>query len=286
MSGSYYQEYIKQKQIKEGTYTSRINESIQKKNPPNYANMLTDNQLSAYNWLIAKSIIQPIDEVDKRALTLLLCSNKFQILFKLGSLFGIVTSKPVSNYLSHIKPSIHALVRGLQEKKVLPTAINVDALCKNDQYEVLAFLVSCYIADTAPPPLLEADISRISQWLINIGIEPPLNDKEWFLNTKPLHISSDSLRNGDLFCQLCVVFRPETFNGSIPPTYIPREIKERLNQSLRILADENAIDESDINLTDAIIKGKIDVIITLLQKVHIAYQKRQEQSLKAILTKM
>lgn len=287
-SGSYYAEYQKQKQLKANRKLSSLNNfssKLTQTQTKHIMNSLTDSQLIAYKWLLKKGIIVELENPTQKMVVNQLCMDKFNALFKIGISFGVITSRPQTNMLNHIRPCIASLVEGLQSKGILPNTVNIDLLVRCDKCELLSFMVLCYNASITGPKN-KSTLDIVNQWLLSIGIEPPDSyGGNWF-SVHPLHLVLDPLRNGEIFCELCRVFRPEIFNGAILPASSQRQMIERTHNALKILANSCAIDESDIILAEEIVKGKNDAAERLLVKIHSSYKKREEDFLKVILPKM
>ena len=52
---------------------------------------------------------------------------------------------------------------------------------------------------------------------------------------------------------------------------------ERNRQALMVFAEDGFIDSCDVNLCHDIVRGNQNVIITLLEKIYMAYNKRYQK---------
>jgi hypothetical protein len=110
----------------------------------------------------------------------------------------------------------------------------------------------------------------------------PADGEVWFGGGKVVSLADDRLRNGQLLRSLCIVLRPEIFEGILPPAKASREMVDRNRQSLVILAEEGAIQEDDVELAEAVVRGEPEAIEGILRSVKNWWEERLRGAKKGI----
>ena len=243
----------------------------------NQTNLLTENQQSAYNWLVDLSFISYVDRITKDTFVELILAKKCLCLFRIGKYFGIGVKCPVSAQLHKISNSLRMLFAEMISKNILEKNYDPELVASGDRKTVLTLIVELHQKAMEGSPFIQShpSIKLLSDWLIGFGMIPPYGD-EWFVPTK-LYLVEDPLRNGELFRNLCYVFRPDIYDGLLPPATDQKEMVERNRQALMVFAEDGIIDSCDVNLCKDIVRGNQNVIISLLERIYIAYNKRKEK---------
>ena len=276
MKKGYYSNFLRTKTLKEG---------VPKTKPPKVKRTtpsdLSDVQAETYRWLVDFSIIPVIDVPTREALVASVCDLRFQALFKLGRIFNVIVNPPASGDFHAALHSLGRLVRGLQEKGVLPLNVDVNKLARREKPVVLELLntLHSWSVKGAARVMANSTASVISQWLFSLGLAPMIGD-DWF--NPSLSLMEDRVRNGELLRSLCVVFRPEVFEPPLPPAKTPREMVERNRQALVILAEEGAVAKIDIQRAEDIVRGTTDAAEAVLIKVKREYERRQKQMVDGV----
>lgn len=278
MKTGYYSNFLHSKALKAGVTTVQVKRTV-KKPQPIHAD-LSDIQTSAYNWMVDSGLIRVLDNVNRDTLVEALTAAKFQSLFKIGRYFGVAVSQPRSDELSLVTNAITFLIRGLQEKGVIPLTVSIEKIVRKDRNHVLDLLVLMYqCAIKGPRATSLAKLAELSNWLLSLGLSPSPNE-DWFSGHSSL--LEDKGRNGELLCSLCSVLRPVMFDEPVPPAKSPREMAERNRQALAILCEEGVIERSDVQRAEDIVRGTTDALEIIVGKVKREYDKRQEQMMNQI----
>lgn len=235
---------------------------------------LSENQLGAVNWLIDCSLIQYQDQITKDKLVQLVTEKNFLLLFKIAGLFGVKIPFPNSSKMTKQKESISLLITELQNKNVITTHVDKDLILRCNKKAILNLIECLYLKAMEGSPYHKSFCSyqTISNWLIDLGMIPPYGE-DWFSGVD-LYLMEDSLRNGEVFRKLCYIFRPDVYEGVLPPATDAKEIMKRISQSLMMLAEDGIIDKEDIQLGPSIVRGDIPVIYQILTKIYYSYLKR------------
>lgn len=270
MNKGYYATFL-QKKVLESGKPKQI-KRIEKKAQPTD---LSDVEADACRFLVESSVIQPIEPQTRAILSASLTGSRFRGLFALGRLLNIRASPPTGGDFAGTVKAVAFLVAGLQEKGALPLTTSVDRIVKNSVPDVMHVLVGCHqyvLREMSGPSTLRA----ISTWLRSLGMRPVVGD-EWFARKLPL--LEDRARNGELMRNMCIVFRPEVFDEKPPPATTAVEMAKRNRQALAVLAEEGAIETSDIGRADDIVRGANDAFETILMKVKVEYERREKSAL-------
>ena len=280
MGKGYLDQYQDTKALKNGTFrksTRRIS-----RNQKSAKVGLTDLQLSAYQFFQDKGFLPLYDALTPSSLLECLVSKHFLALFRIGSYFKIFVTPPQNNQLSNIMTPMRRLLSGLQEKHIIPLDISAEQIARENQNEVFRLLVSMFnYAVNGEGKSISARLEELSNWLISLGIFPP-NGVSWFTSGRPLYLIEDPLRNGDLLRSLCIVMRPEVYEQKPPPASTPKEMVERVRQSLAMLSEDGLIDSSDVLLAESVVQGTTNAAEKILEKAMKAYETKQHIALSNI----
>jgi hypothetical protein len=239
-SKSYYANFLKSKSLPLKPATARTRSTL----PP--TRELSDLQRAAYNWLVDNGVLTLIDNIDQDSLVEIVSAHDYAVFHKIGRLFALKFARGRS-----LKETLRGMVQSFHEKGILPTSIVVDRLVHNDPNEVLSVLVYCHQFARRDRFSEDAAAADLSDWLTKLGIQPPVES--------PPSLLHDRVRNGDLLRDLCVVLRPELFQGVMPPARSPQEMVTRIRQSLAILAEEKAVENPTILSPEDIVRGNMGI---------------------------
>ncbi|OHS97385.1 hypothetical protein TRFO_36390 [Tritrichomonas foetus] len=273
MGKGYYEQFQATKALKTGTTRPipRVKKEIKTTKTG-----LTDLQISAYQFFQEKGFLPLFDIPLPELLIQSMVSKHFLSLFKIGAYFKVFVTPPQSDQLSQILTPLRRLLNEMKEKQIIPIGINPEQIVRENHEELLQFLVSSYewAVKGGGGSTLAARLQKLSEWLISLGIYPPIGNA-WFTNGRPLYLIEDPLRNGDLFRSLCIVMRPELYEPRPPPASTPREMVERVRQALAILSEDGLIDQDDILCAEEIVRGTTDAAEVILEKAMKSYEKKQ-----------
>ena len=271
--GMGFLEIYKERQILQKTGKKGVNIALKRL----HSNLLTQKQLAAYNWLVNLSFLQYIDNINKDTFVELILSRKCLCLFRIGKYFGIGVKCPVSAQLYKVTEALRLLFTEFLSKNILEKSVDPELVAGGDRRTVLNLIVSLHqkAMEGAPFAPAHPSIKILNDWIISFGMIPPYGD-DWFSQTK-LYLVEDPMRNGEVFRNLCYVFRPDIYDGPLPPATDQKEMVERNRQALMVFAEDGFIDSCDVNLCHDIVRGNQNVIITLLEKIYMAYNKRYQK---------
>jgi hypothetical protein len=238
--------------------------------------------LSAYHWLVDISVLKLLDTPNLATIAEAFSASNFLALFKVAKFFGVVVTSPRS---ARLQETVSAVIQSLQEKLILPVSVNVSQLIQKDKIEIAKVIVSLHETALNRKKASEASLQELSDWLLSLGLIPS-NGEEWFGRKQTFSFTEEKLRNGDLFRSLCIVFRPEIFEGILPPVNVTQEMIERNRQSLTILADEGVISKYQINLAEKIVQGIPEVIEEILRNVKESWEERRRIASERIERKL
>ena len=274
----YYANFLRTKSLKKG----QIKKDLPKKKVMQKAGLgLSDVQAMCYQWLVDNSIIKVLDNPTRESLVDAVTVSKFQALFKIGRFFNVVVSPPNSQDIRVIAKSLTLLIRALQEKSILPVDTDIDRIVRKDRSEVTNLLVNLHqwAVKGMRKGMSNSRKEFISKWLSSLGLRPAIGD-DWFNNK--LSLMEDKVRNGELLRSLCVAFRPEVFEGPLPPAKSPREMVERVRQALVVLAEEGAIQNADIQKAEDMVRGTTDAAEIVILKAKKEYEKREKMMIEKV----
>lgn len=267
---------------------SSIKKTKKKTEKVSVQNILSDIQISAYEWLHEKGVLPLIDNPTKHNLVSFLIDKNFLAIFKIGAIFKVFVTPPKNAQLSRIIIPLQRLLDEMKEKRIIPIDIDHDLIAKGNADEILRFLTFSYEFSIIGNEIdgLPVRLKKMSDFLLSLGIYPPPNSgKAWFTNGRPLYLIEDPIRNGEVFRSLCIVVRPEIFESKPPPAKTPREMAERIRQALVILSEDGFIDEDDVFAAESIVRGTTDTAEKILEKFMKSYEKKQQAILKNVSIK-
>ena len=193
MKAGYYANFLKTKSLKERQNRKRTTvKKVMKKVSFN----LSDVQAACYQWLVDNSIIKVIDDPTKETLIDAVTTQRFHALFKIGRFFNVIVTPPNSEDIRIIAKCIRMLIRGLQEKGILPLNTDIERIVRKDRSEVMELLVNLH-QWSVKGTRKGMDSSKkefISKWLFSLGLRPATGD-EWF--SDKLSLIEDKVRNGE-----------------------------------------------------------------------------------------
>jgi hypothetical protein len=245
MEDSYYAAFLRTKSLQNGKPPRRAPRK------PSRPRKLSDMQLAAYRWLVDTSIIKLLDDPTPSTLADCVAASNFAALVKMARFFGVILPSARSG------PSrISAVLGQLRERGMLGPTVDAERVAAGDRAEIGRLLIELHQAaglakQVGPPDATEAEVS---DWLVSLGLLPATGDS-WIGAGRVRALGDDRMRNGDLLRGLCIVFRPEIFEGALPPAKSPREMIQRVKQALAVLADEGAIQNLSEVSAEAIVKG-------------------------------
>jgi len=233
---------------------------------------LSDAQAAACRWLVDSQLIRVLDAPGRASLAEPVAGSRLRVPFRLGRIFRVHAGAPGSGDHAAVSRAVTFLVRGLQERQVLPLGVDVRKVARRDGAEVLGVVVGLHEFALASRTAPAGD--GLSVRLDSLA---PARGSGWFDERLPL--AGDSARNGELLRSLCVALRPDVFEEPPPPARSPWEMAERNRQALAVLAEVGAIERSDVERAEDIVRGTAGIAEAVPASVRRVWERWERAAL-------